>query len=54
MNHLPKSDDQQRMVAVNLSAISLVDSDLPRQVASMLAARNLLPGTLQLEITGSS
>jgi diguanylate cyclase (GGDEF)-like protein len=42
---------QQLTVAVNLSASSLVDSDLPRQVASMLAARNLLPGTLQLEIT---
>ena len=42
---------QQLTVAVNLSASSLVDSDLPRQVASMLAARNLLPGALQLEIT---
>jgi len=38
-------------VAVNLSASSLVDVDLPRQVASMLAARDLLPGALQLEIT---
>jgi diguanylate cyclase len=42
---------RQLTVAVNLSASSLVDSDLPRQVASMLAARNLLPGALQLEIT---
>jgi diguanylate cyclase (GGDEF)-like protein len=42
---------QQLTVAVNLSASSLVDSGLPRQVASMLAARNLLPGALQLEIT---
>ena len=38
-------------VAVNLSASSLVDSDLPRQVASMLTARQLFPGALQLEIT---
>jgi diguanylate cyclase len=42
---------QQLTVAVNLSASSLVDSDLPRQVASMLAARDLPPGALQLEIT---
>jgi len=39
------------MVAVNLSASSLVDSDLPRQVASMLAARGISPRALQLEIT---
>jgi diguanylate cyclase (GGDEF)-like protein len=39
------------MVAVNLSASSLVDSDLPRQVASMLAARGISPHALQLEIT---
>jgi diguanylate cyclase len=38
-------------VAVNLSASSLVDSDLPRQVASMLAARDVPPDDLQLEIT---
>jgi diguanylate cyclase (GGDEF)-like protein len=38
-------------VAVNLSASSLVDSDLPRQVASMLAARHISPYALQLEIT---
>ena len=38
-------------VAVNLSASSLVDSDLPEQVFSMLAARGLPPGALQLEIT---
>jgi len=42
---------QQLTVAVNLSASSLVDSDLPRQVASMLAARGVSPGALQLEIT---
>jgi len=38
-------------IAVNLSASSLVDSELPRQVASMLAARGLSPDVLQLEIT---
>jgi len=38
-------------VAVNLSASSLVDSDLPEQVASMLAARGVRPCSLQLEIT---
>jgi diguanylate cyclase (GGDEF)-like protein len=38
-------------VAVNLSASSLVDADLPEQVASMLAARGVPPGALQLEIT---
>jgi EAL domain-containing protein (putative c-di-GMP-specific phosphodiesterase class I) len=38
-------------IAVNLSASSLVDADLPDEVAAMLAARNLPPGALQLEIT---
>ena len=38
-------------IAVNLSASSLVDSDLPEQVAAMLAARHLAPNALQLEIT---
>jgi len=38
-------------IAVNLSASSLVDSDLPGQVASMLAARDISPRFLQLEIT---
>ena len=38
-------------VAVNISASSLVDDDLPGQVASMLAARGVLPSSLQLEIT---
>jgi diguanylate cyclase len=42
---------QQLTVAVNLSASSLVDSDLPRQVASMLAARDISPHALQLEVT---
>ncbi len=38
-------------VAVNISASSLVDADLPNQVTSMLAARGVLPSSLQLEIT---
>jgi diguanylate cyclase len=38
-------------VAVNLSASSLVDTHLPDEVAAMLAARDLPPGALQLEIT---
>jgi diguanylate cyclase len=39
------------IVAVNLSASSLVDADLPEQIASMLAARSVPPSALQLEIT---
>src|SRR5665647_782980 len=46
-----QAQGQQLVVAVNLSASSLVDSDLPRQVASMLAARGVSPHALQLEIT---
>jgi EAL domain-containing protein (putative c-di-GMP-specific phosphodiesterase class I) len=42
---------QRLTVAVNLSASSLVDSGLPEQVASMLAARGVPPQALQLEIT---
>jgi diguanylate cyclase (GGDEF)-like protein len=42
---------QRLTVAVNLSASSLIDSDLPKQVASMLAARGVPPCALQLEIT---
>jgi diguanylate cyclase len=38
-------------IAVNLSASSLVDADLPDEVAAMLVARDLHPGALQLEIT---
>jgi diguanylate cyclase len=38
-------------VAVNLSASSLVDADLPEQVGALLAARQLPGGALQLEIT---
>lgn len=38
-------------VAVNISASSLVDTDLPGEVESMLAARGVVPSALQLEIT---
>jgi EAL domain-containing protein (putative c-di-GMP-specific phosphodiesterase class I) len=38
-------------VAVNLSASSLVDSDLPEEVAAMIAARGVPPRVLQLEVT---
>ena len=38
-------------VAVNLSASSLVDTDLPEQVAALLLARRLPASALQLEIT---
>jgi diguanylate cyclase (GGDEF)-like protein len=41
---------QPLTVSVNLSASSLVDADLPKQIASMLASRDLQPGALQLEI----
>jgi diguanylate cyclase (GGDEF)-like protein len=42
---------RQLVIAVNLSASSLVDTDLPDEVAAMLAARDLPPAALQLEIT---
>ena len=42
---------QELTVAVSLSASSLVDSDLPIQVASMLSARGVSPHALQLETT---
>jgi len=38
-------------IAVNLSASSLVDTNLPKEVGAMLRARTLPPGALQLEIT---
>jgi diguanylate cyclase (GGDEF)-like protein len=38
-------------VAVNLSASSLVDDNLPEHVADLLAARGVPPSGLQLEIT---
>jgi diguanylate cyclase (GGDEF)-like protein len=39
------------MVAVNLSASSLLDADLPDEVAQMLASRGLTASALMLEIT---
>ncbi|HEY5247430.1 MAG TPA: GGDEF domain-containing phosphodiesterase, partial [Dermatophilaceae bacterium] len=45
-----QAQGQPLTVAVSLSASALVDSDLPEQVASMLAARGVSPGSLQLEI----
>ncbi|TFC26794.1 EAL domain-containing protein [Cryobacterium sp. TMT2-18-3] len=38
-------------VAVNVSASSLIDADLPERVGTMLSARGLLPTALMLEIT---
>jgi len=46
-----QAQGQDLTVAVNLSAGSLVDADLPEQIAAMLSARGLLPRALQLEIT---
>ena len=45
------AEGRHMTVAVNLSASSLVDDNLPKQVTSMLAARGLAPSCLQLEIT---
>jgi EAL domain-containing protein (putative c-di-GMP-specific phosphodiesterase class I) len=45
------ADGRAMTVAVNLSASSLVDDDLPEQVATMLADREIPPSRLQLEIT---
>ncbi|HEY5247339.1 MAG TPA: GGDEF domain-containing phosphodiesterase, partial [Dermatophilaceae bacterium] len=42
---------QHLTVAVNLSASSLVDADLPEEVFAMLAARGVPSSALQLEIT---
>src|SRR5664280_2847794 len=42
---------QHLTVAVNLSASSLVDADLPAQIFAMLADRGVPPEALQLEIT---
>ncbi len=41
-------------VAVNLSASSLVDADLPERIVAMLAERGVPPRALQLEITEES
>jgi diguanylate cyclase (GGDEF)-like protein len=45
------TDGHSLTVAVNLSASSLVDLDLPDRVHAMLAARQLPPAVLELEIT---
>jgi len=46
-----RAQGQPLTIAVNLSASSMVDTDLPEQVAALLAARALPPSALQLEIT---
>jgi len=38
-------------IAVNLSASSMVDTDLPDEIAALLGVRHLPPSALQLEIT---
>ncbi len=45
------ADGRELSVAVNLSASSLVDVDLPARVGAMLAERGLPASVLQLEIT---
>ena len=42
---------QDMTIAVNLSASSLVDADLPQEIFAMLATRGVPPRALQLEIT---
>jgi diguanylate cyclase (GGDEF)-like protein len=46
-----QSQGEHLVIAINLSASSLVDSDLPDEVFAMLAARGVPPASLQLEIT---
>jgi EAL domain-containing protein (putative c-di-GMP-specific phosphodiesterase class I) len=46
-----QAQGQHLTIAVNLSASSLVDADLPKQVAAMLGARGVPPQVLQMEIT---
>src|ERR1039458_4414085 len=45
------SHGQQLTVAVNLSASSLGDVELPEEIATMLPDRGVAPHTLQLEVT---
>jgi len=45
------SQGRSLTVAVNLSASSLVDSDLPEEVAAMIAARGVPACVLQVEVT---
>ncbi len=44
-------DGHPLTVAVNLSASSLADAELPNEIAAMIAARGLRPSAVQLEIT---
>jgi len=46
-----RGEGRHMTIAVNLSASSLVDDELPAEVLAMLGARGLPPGALQLEIT---
>ena len=46
-----RSQGSTLQVAVNMSGSSLIDADLPDDVAAMLAQRSLPAGTLMLEIT---
>ena len=46
-----QSQHRPLTVAVNLSASSLLDNELPEHVAGLLRDRNLDPSLLQLEIT---
>jgi len=46
-----QTQGQHLTIAVNLSASSLVDAELPDEVFAMLAARGVPPSVLQLEIT---
>ena len=49
-----RAHDRLLRVAVNLSASSLVDAELPSQVFEMLHERQLPPDVLELEITEDS
>jgi len=46
-----QAQGEHLVIAVNLSASSLVDADLPDEVFAMLGARGVPPASLQLEIT---
>ena len=45
---------QARSVAINLSTSILLDRELPRKINEILAAHELAPGRLELEITESA
>jgi len=46
-----QAQGEHLIIAINLSASSLVDDDLPDEVFAMLLARSVPPAALQLEIT---